>query len=303
MKLQAIAVALWFGLVSTTASALAFDVTYDASVASAPSSFKTAFQDAINFYQNTFSNPITINIIVGWGKINGHALKANALGASSHSNVLENYSTVSALLNKINPTYVLPATSQIKGNIGVSFAEAGALGINVGNGLDGSVGFGSSASWNYTPNTAAPGEYNLFSVAEHEISEVMGRTSLLNTTCTGNYCAQQSVLDLYRYTAPGVLATTGGKAYFSTNGGVTNINTFNGNAGKGDLGDWARLTSDAFNYASSPGYNPPFSAGDITLMKALGYTLTSPVPEPETYRLLLCGLGMMGFMARRRKNI
>jgi len=31
-------------------------------------------------------------------------------------------------------------------------------------------------------------------------------------------------------------------------------------------------------------------------------TATTPVPEPETYAMLLAGLGMMGFVARRRKN-
>jgi len=31
-------------------------------------------------------------------------------------------------------------------------------------------------------------------------------------------------------------------------------------------------------------------------------TLASAVPEPETYGMLLVGLGMIGFMARRRKN-
>lgn len=29
--------------------------------------------------------------------------------------------------------------------------------------------------------------------------------------------------------------------------------------------------------------------------------LTSPVPEPETYGMMLAGLGLMGFVARRRK--
>jgi hypothetical protein len=30
--------------------------------------------------------------------------------------------------------------------------------------------------------------------------------------------------------------------------------------------------------------------------------VSTPVPEPETYGMLLAGLGMMGFMVRRRKN-
>ena len=29
----------------------------------------------------------------------------------------------------------------------------------------------------------------------------------------------------------------------------------------------------------------------------------SPVPEPETYAMLLAGLGLMGFMTRRRKTV
>jgi hypothetical protein len=32
------------------------------------------------------------------------------------------------------------------------------------------------------------------------------------------------------------------------------------------------------------------------------YTPTSPIPEPETYAMLLAGLGLMGFVARRRRN-
>ena len=28
----------------------------------------------------------------------------------------------------------------------------------------------------------------------------------------------------------------------------------------------------------------------------------TPVPEPETYAMILAGLGLMGFMARRRKQ-
>ena len=32
------------------------------------------------------------------------------------------------------------------------------------------------------------------------------------------------------------------------------------------------------------------------------FTVTTPIPEPETYALLLGGLGAMGFVARLRKQ-
>jgi len=36
-------------------------------------------------------------------------------------------------------------------------------------------------------------------------------------------------------------------------------------------------------------------------MSTVLYSL-APVPEPETYALMLAGLGLVGFMARRRKS-
>lgn len=35
---------------------------------------------------------------------------------------------------------------------------------------------------------------------------------------------------------------------------------------------------------------------------AVGVTSVTPVPEPETYALMLAGLGALGFMSRRRKR-
>ena len=31
-------------------------------------------------------------------------------------------------------------------------------------------------------------------------------------------------------------------------------------------------------------------------------SLAAPIPEPETYAMFMAGLGLMGFIARRRKN-
>src|SRR5438105_10100110 len=56
------------------AHATAFNLTLDPSTAGAPPAFSTAFAHAIHFYESTFSDPITINLHVGWGDINGGPL-------------------------------------------------------------------------------------------------------------------------------------------------------------------------------------------------------------------------------------
>jgi hypothetical protein len=48
--------------------------------------------------------------------------------------------------------------------------------------------------------------------------------------------------------------------------------------------------------AGSPG------AVDMGLWAYATGSIVSPVPEPETYAMLLVGLGLMGGMARRRKQ-
>jgi hypothetical protein len=60
----------------------------------------------------------------------------------------------------------------------LSRAESRALGLMAGDGagLDGSVGFNSGEAYTFDPNhRALPGKVDFIGVAEHEISEVMGR--------------------------------------------------------------------------------------------------------------------------------
>jgi hypothetical protein len=286
--------------------ALTFNVSYDSSTATAPSGFFSAFQDAINFYQNEYSDPITINIDVGWGEINGNSLSPGNLGQSStYQQGDYTYAQIhTALVNDSKSAADATAISHLPASYPVvrapfvmANAEAKALGLLAGNasGVDGYVGFNKTASYTYDPNNrAVPGEYDFIGLASHEITEVMGRYGLgQNGASSGVY----SPIDLFRYLSPGTLDTVPSNgAYFSIDGGTTSINTYNGTGG-GDLSDWAGATYDSYDHSLTPGVEEPISPGDITLMDVIGY---DPVPEPSAIALL--GIGMFGLICIRTRH-
>ena len=154
------------------ASTLTFNVTYDASTASAPAAFFSAFNDAIQFYESKFSDPITININVGWGEINGRSLSPGDLGNSqTNQQGFYSYSQIKTALQNDAKTAAdatgianLPSTYPVSGAPFVmSDAEAKALGLRAGNaaGVDGYVGFLNTAPYTFDPsNRAVAGEFD-----------------------------------------------------------------------------------------------------------------------------------------------
>jgi hypothetical protein len=280
IRLIAIWVVVAAVLVARSCLGLTFNLTYDASTTNAPAGFFTAFQAAINFYETNYDDPITINLHVGWGEIDGQSLSPGDLGQSSTFQQ-GSYSCAqirAALANDVksadDATSVanLPATDPTRGaSFVMANAEAKALGLLAGNatGIDGYVGFDATASYTFDPaNRAVAGKYDFFGLASHEITEIMGRYGLgQNGASSGRY----SPIDVFRYLSPGVLdlVKTNG-AYFSINGGVTVINTFNGTGG-GDLSDWLGSTFDSYNVDLTLGREMAISAGDLTEMDVLGY--------------------------------
>ncbi len=261
------------------------------SVNNAPAGFEAGVTAAVDYLDNEFTNPVTINIDVGYGEVNGRALGASDLGASEPSRLIpESYSTVRSALMAENAAVAstLPTASPDRGILLITPAEAKALGLLSNNGsIDGYVGLSSAPNtFSYADGSAPPAnEFYFIGAVEHEITEVMGRVSLLYAQPFS-----YSVADLYRYSSPGVRDLTSGglgsTAYFSIDNGNTNLGSWNNNPFNGDLGDWYGKNipnggHDAFDDYSPPGVVNAVSPSDIILMEALGWT-AAPVPLTVT---------------------
>jgi len=290
------------------AQALVFNVTYDASTANAPAEFAASFANVLRSYQAMYSDPITINLQVGWGEINGRALSAGNLGQSQTNQQAVSYAALKTAMSQDSKSAAdalavssLPLADPTPGvKFALSNAEAKALGLLAGNSvaIDGYVGFLSSASYFFDPNLGAKaGQYDFFALANHEVTEVMGRYGFGQNGGGG----RDSPIDLFRYLAASgqrdLTPSRGTANYFSIDGGATALNSFN-IAASGDLSDWAGTTLDAYNASLSKGKVLPVSAGDLTLLDVLGYDRVAAVPESSTAAMMLCGLA--GLVIRRR---
>ena len=260
----------------SASAGLIINVTYDASVNSAPAAFKADVAAAVSYLESQFSDPITITISVGYGEVNGQTMGSGALGQSMYYVGAFNYSQVKNAMvadattaNDLSSVATLPATDPTNGGtFYVSSAEAKALGLWAGTIPDGWVGLSSSAGWDYNnADGVSAGTYDFYGTVLHEITEVLGRET------TDGQSGQYNPLDLFHYSAPGVRTFSGTTpGYFSVNNGQTNLNNFNTNPG-GDFGDWAGNTADAGNAYGTPGVVSPFSAADLAAMDVIGWNL------------------------------
>ncbi|HVB15548.1 MAG TPA: NF038122 family metalloprotease [Stellaceae bacterium] len=277
---------------------LIINVSYDSSVTSlgagtstTPSTaqFETAFAAAVQYFTSTFNSSLTLSINAGWGEmtLGGVSNAVTSLGQSDFWIISSNYSSIRTALQALpnqsadqQQAYgTLPTTDPTTGgNWILSQSQAKLLNLWTNNATtdDGGVGFSSSNSYTFDPNNrAVSGEFDFIGVAEHEISEVLGRVSAAGTTY-GQTNNAYYPMDLYRYQAPGSRQLgTGNPSYFSIDSGTTDLMNWNNpSLAGGDLGDWAATnpyTADAYNNQSQLGTKNDPTAVDTQLMNVLGY--------------------------------
>jgi hypothetical protein len=276
-------------VVGTTTSPFVVNITWDASVASAPTGFTAGVTAAVQYLEGLFTDAVTININVGYGEVNGTALSSNALGQSVSYLTSTSYSTLRSALAADATTATdtssvasLPATAPVSGTFWTTTAEAKALGMApaTGTSTDGYVGFSSAYAFTYNNATGvAAGTYDFNGVVLHEITEVMGRVLLTGRT-VGTTVNSYTADDLFHFSAPGVRTFTASTpGYFSADNGTTNLAAFN-TAG-GDAGDWSStVLADAGDASSSSGKVNAFSSADMTAMDTFGWNLGAPPPPP-----------------------
>jgi hypothetical protein len=276
-------------------------------------SVHTAFNYAANQIASHYNDSITVNITVT--AVSGTATLGQSttqlVGTTTYGQ------TRTLLLNDAKTTDDSAANASLPvspdpapgGNFWFARAQAKALGLIADDNVnDGTFTFGAGHTYAYDPaNRAVTGAFDFIGVAEHEISEIMGRIGLLGTTIGTMPGTPNSfvALDLFRYTAPGVrnLAPTAGDAYFSINSGNTSLRIFNPNGNGGDLADWkSGQGNDSANAFTGTGAQNDFSAVDFQTLDVIGYDYITPVPEPVNYALgVFGGLSVLVGLCRRKQ--
>jgi hypothetical protein len=246
---------------------------------------------AIAIYQNVFTDPITVNIT--FQEMSG------GLGMSSTPFFIMSYATYLADLTADTKTgddataiAHLPTASQYSTffsttSISVKSANARAIGIANSTNPDGTISLNTSLT---SPGSSgSPGTYSLMAVTEHEIDEVLGLGSKLNTAAVNPFPE-----DLFRYDSTGArsfTASTSATSFFSING-TTDLAEFNNQQVGGDFGDWRSnplpsgaqpKVQDAF---ATPGANPALSV-ELRALDVIGF---DSAPEPGTGVLLAAAL-------------
>ncbi len=289
--------------------------TYDSTITSDANSttIKNTIQSAINVYQATFINPVTVNITFGEmsGGLGQSLTYINTVSYADYTTALKKNEQGQGFLNSV------PNTNPLNnGGVTTTLADLRTLGFS---GYD--IASDSTISLNTSlMNLSRSGsqdsqKYDLMAVASHEIDEVLGLGSALNGLSNGAAAPTGAIgsLDLFRYSANGTRSFNTSQstaAYLSADGGKSYIVYFNQTQG----GDFHDFYSDGSNSRAvrgpaqvqdafgSPGTQENLGSSEITALQMVGYNLAA-APEPSAFAAFavgLLGLGALALKARKR---
>ena len=292
------------------AQALTINLQYDPSVATNfggnTANLQAAMTYAAQRFQNLYNDPITLHMTIkalpGTGTLGSSS--TSVLGTLNYADARTALLDDATTANDTSANASLPLSDPSGGNnYAFSRAQAKALGLIASDNLnDGTVTFGAGWTYTFDPNhRAVSGAIDFIGVAEHEMSEVMGRIPLLGVNLFGS--PNYTPYDLFRFSSPGTRSmTNANNLYFSIDNGVTNLKNFNNaTVFGGDPQDWASGSNDAYNAFSSSGVMNDITAVDKIALDVIGYDLV-PLPEPGSCTLLGIAAGVLSVFGWRRRR-
>jgi hypothetical protein len=267
---------------------------------------QTVINNAIAFYQNTFTNNITVNIEF-------HNM-SSGLGRSTFFIFPEPYSTyctaLAASATSSDDMTALANTpcgsNPINGNASIGVKSPNGMALGLGTSEQPFGGACPTASFTGSgciglnvslANMIGPGI--LFATVEHEIDEILGLGSALNGTMTP---AMPWTEDLFRWASAGTrsyLANASSTthpcgmgtplSFFSIDGGTTDVDDFNNCNNGGDYGDWITHTpsqvQDAFTNASGAA-TLSISSPEVRALDVIGYTIATVASKRRRGQLI-----------------
>jgi Ca2+-binding RTX toxin-like protein len=273
---------------------LVINPTFDSSITgdSNAATIEGTINAAIQAYEDTFTDPITVNIkFQEGGGLGGSSTFFNTVSYASYHAALTSRATTA---DDASALATLPSgsTNPVNGgtNVRVATANLRALGLSGGNvPLDSTITLNTSICNLDRTGVQDSNKYDLMAVTSHEIDEALSLGSALDGLHNGDAApANIDGADLYRFDQTGARSYDSNlstQAFFSIDGGTTDLARFNQDEG-GDFGDWFSTGAhtpqiqDAFG---TPGATPNLNV-ELRRLDVLGYsrvaTATPAVTAP-----------------------
>ncbi|HYA17040.1 MAG TPA: NF038122 family metalloprotease [Bryobacteraceae bacterium] len=294
-----------------------FNFTGSGLSASVVNSVESTINSAIAIYEADFANSMTIDITFSnaTSGLGDNNTDLNPVSYATFVSALWTEETKAGNLAPLANLSETATTDPVMGNTTIWVKDANLDALGLSGLIDVPADPAGTINLNISQMTVDGGSYNLESVVEHEIDEVLGLGSGLDLYVEAPGTNEWETImpeDLFRYASYNGTVTrsytvSATSAYFSLNG-ITDLAQFNNpaasacktNAACGDYGDWASGTGkvQVQNAFATPNTSPALGV-ELTALEAIGYE-ADPAPEPSTWALAGIGAALIGSVAWRR---